>query len=710
MKNKILIFALAVCLVVVGAVVVVSAYEINNAPCNHNDYEFLDHKCEEYYDDTGYMPCHVQRVQCNVCDLQWQIGVAVDYEYLDCDQEACGYTATCNSCGEDWVYVKNHNFVNGVCTLCAYECEHAFGDDFKCDFCDLYDCGHNNLVYKAFQYNDLQHQVAPCCGTCGILYDVGVYENHSFYNGKCSCGLEVCTHDAVYNETVGKGSSDGHFVYQSCSICGDEMGDYFQAHDDKIDTYNTYVFSSIIDHIVEKRCEDCGEVISTSNDPHIIRNGECLFCDYVCQHSWSNGVCTICHKLCAHNVTYRLFEGGKYGLSDEYYCTICGISHVRFNSLYGNINYYKRANYVGAWNDKLSGVQVDFTGNIVSAYQRFTVNDFPYNSSATITLVGGFQFTERVNLIKNSRYAVLRVRYSDVELLELDLYTSKSENKNVPSDKMSAFRPIKLQGVPEGEFVNLVIDLQDFSPKVTNYDIKSTDTYSHMRALLCAVFENANGYIDIEYFALCDNLAEVDKCVSYSYDNFYDSYYLYDNSKWKNVTFTHDYSKNSSGSLPNNCISCGWHCPHKDWHYVCHTSTTYHRIYKKCEFCPWDYDWTAKIPHIFTGNVNDCTEPLCNYHCDHVFVGTSCGKCGWSCDHRYEKGHIKCVDCSNIVFINDSQNVENGFANLIGSIYDGQATIFFSMLDYDIWGVNLAGIFISLVAIGISIFVLKKVL
>ena len=57
---------------------------------------------------------------------------------------------------------------------------------------------------------------------------------------------------------------------------------------------------------------------------------------------------------------------------------------------------------------------------------------------------------------------------------------------------------------------------------------------------------------------------------------------------------------------------------------------------------------------------------------------------------------------------NDSVNA--GFVNLFAAIYDAQAQVFFGMLGYEILGVNIAGLVIAIVALGILAFILKKVI
>ena len=54
--------------------------------------------------------------------------------------------------------------------------------------------------------------------------------------------------------------------------------------------------------------------------------------------------------------------------------------------------------------------------------------------------------------------------------------------------------------------------------------------------------------------------------------------------------------------------------------------------------------------------------------------------------------------------------VNDGFYKLVTSIYDGQVNVFYSLLGYEILGVNIASMLIALIGFAIVIFVLKKVL
>jgi len=416
-----------------------------------------------------------------------------------------------------------------------------------------------------------------------------------------------------------------------------------------------------------------------------------------------------CEYVCPHNISLKKIVLDIVGMADQYYCTDCSMVFATFNNVEDSVNFHKRPTFVKTWNDVLGPVQftTNDSGANVGVYQRFTNADYSYNANASITLVGGFQYPVSVGEVTNGRYAVLRVRYADIKYLELDLWTGKEFVKNLPSTSMSAFANINISAVPQGEWVNLVVDLSKFTPHNNVYDITSTDVYTYMRAILCPTFTSADGYIDIDYFAICNDMAEVDRCLSYSYGDYYGDYYMYSGTKFKRVANSHHFYS-ASGDLKRDCVYCGWRCPHTDYTVKYHTSSKLHSTYKMCDFCPWDFDWVRE-PHYFTDNTVKCTDEHCTFTCNHFFVNSVCSKCGWNCEHRFERGHIKCVSCGSIVTISQSENVENGFINLIGSIYDGQATIFFSMLDYDIWGVNLAGFIISLISLGIAIFVLKKV-
>ena len=83
--------------------------------------------------------------------------------------------------------------------------------------------------------------------------------------------------------------------------------------------------------------------------------------------------------------------------------------------------------------------------------------------------------------------------------------------------------------------------------------------------------------------------------------------------------------------------------------------------------------------------------------------------CEWSCKHTHPDGSIKCSNCGYYVDY-EGYNDPAGFQALFTAIYDAQANTFFKMLGYKILGVDVAGLIVSVIALAIVIWLLKKVL
>lgn len=164
------------------------------------------------------------------------------------------------------------------------------------------------------------------------------------------------------------------------------------------------------------------------------------------------------------------------------------------------------------------------------------------------------------------------------------------------------------------------------------------------------------------------------------------------------------------------CTGCNIPCVHTDFTIV-GTSSNTHRIL--CSIC----GGTADITHIFNGLTTPCDVcgyrcthewkesvcVLCNYPCPHVYVGGTCSICKYRClNHEYDDRGV-CSVCGGIKQV-ATEGFEVGFVNLFSAIYDAQANTFFSLLGYEIMGINIANLIIAVVGLGIIAFALKKVM
>ena len=144
------------------------------------------------------------------------------------------------------------------------------------------------------------------------------------------------------------------------------------------------------------------------------------------------------------------------------------------------------------------------------------------------------------------------------------------------------------------------------------------------------------------------------------------------------------------------CTNCGYSCSHS----FCLTSQTfvntfYHEDLYDCSIC--DYSYIDIQQHVFAfGDIQgDNADDYKCEHCKHYVI---------IAENYYEIGYNQgLVDGADM----DSGSIAEGF---VFGIYDGMTNTFFSMLGYEILGVNIAQLIISLIAIALVVFVVKKVI
>ena len=140
----------------------------------------------------------------------------------------------------------NHNYENGTCTICGYDCDHYDYVDTVCTECGTV-CTH---VY------DVEKEEGICL-ECGY-----VCEHAEFKDGTCVTCSTVCKHE---------------YENGDCTIC------------DVVCAHPTYE---------NGECTTC-DVVCTHPT---YENGECTTCDVVCAHpTYENSICTVCNMECQHN-------------------------------------------------------------------------------------------------------------------------------------------------------------------------------------------------------------------------------------------------------------------------------------------------------------------------------------------------------------------------------------------------------------------------
>jgi len=249
-----------------------------------------------------------------------------DHDYKIDKEEATQtqHWEKCTKCG-DKTNTDKHNFVNGVCTVCEYQCkhtyedkkdetyhwkectncknvtdkaEHDFDEDGECDCGEKEDteeepCKHPNTPID--KKDEEEHWKE--CPDCGEEIP-GTRKPHDFGDdGECGCGEkedteeEPCKHP---NTPIDKKDEKQH--WKECPDCGEEIPGTRKTHD----------FGD------DGEC-DCGEKEKTEPEPckHIVtkpHNDEthhwntCQKCGEVLnkeEHKYENGICS-CGTKCTH--------------------------------------------------------------------------------------------------------------------------------------------------------------------------------------------------------------------------------------------------------------------------------------------------------------------------------------------------------------------------------------------------------------------------
>ena len=602
----------------------------------------------------------------------------------------------CNHCElVESITTQEHIYLNSKCSVCGFICSHkSFDTDGHCNYCD-YQCSHSSFDVTYTYLGNNKHNYLKKCSVC----------SKEFVNSTVDCSYNQSADQKTATCKRCEHSHTHTYVNGICSDCS-----YSCAHPSFDVTY-TYLGNN--KHNDLKKCSVCSkEFINATvdclyNQSADQKTATCKDCEHSHTHTYVNGICSDCSYPCAH-----VFAFGSFSYDDIYedwtyydcfWCMACNGSYADVRNMSDSVPYFNRFFDNGLWNMESGGFEFTKKGDVVLPYRRFTIADFNNNlqHSASVNLIGGTNFLVDVGSIEYSRYFVVRLRYKDIEKFEFDIEGRNVYNGEfVSTTTMRVISQMYISTLPEDEWINIVIDIGSEAGYSHDKYSSSVESYKYMRMLLCFQYASADGYVDIDFAALAQNEAQIDKLCSITYgEQSTSSYYLYDGS-FTLKTQTHSFSNEK-------CLYCNYQCPH----------TSYSRIpYYDKEFCGYDEACTvcdkvivgaSRNPHDFSGNSSKCQN--CEYQCFHKFVNGYCKNCGWHCEHHYEGGHIKCTFCG-MYWQSPAVQVNDGFYKLVTSIYDGQVNVFYSLLGYEILGVNIASMLIALIGFAIVIFVLKKVL
>ena len=140
---------------------------------------------------------------------------------------------------------------------------------------------------------------------------------------------------------------------------------------------------------------------------HDYENGECKYCDEVCEHSWTDGVCTVCTMACEHT-SYK-----------DLLCETCGqTAPTTYNA--GNTATSAKAYYefdLNAWQTQTDGFEYDVatsaggkTGNFLKLFVGVKSGSSTPPSWMGITIAPDITLAQ-LNALQSAGYKNLSVDY-----------------------------------------------------------------------------------------------------------------------------------------------------------------------------------------------------------------------------------------------------------------------------------------------------------
>lgn len=201
-------------------------------------------------------------------------------------------------CNTTVVAEEGHEWSNGVCTECLYECRHSGGTATctQAAICQL--CGKeygginpaNHTGSVIYVRTETTHEAYYYCCNKVVVAE----ERHHWRNGVCSECDYVCVHFG------GSATCTNGAV---CEVCGEKYG---EADPEK--HTGTKVWTALNESKHEQKYSCCGKVTVESSD-----------------HTWVNGVCSECGYSCKHS-------GGTATCTEKATCEICGEKYGKVDS------------------------------------------------------------------------------------------------------------------------------------------------------------------------------------------------------------------------------------------------------------------------------------------------------------------------------------------------------------------------------------------
>ena len=192
-------------------------------------------------------------------------------------------------CGAYSTNVEAHNWEDGHCSVCGYDCIHTGGNatctqKAVCDICHI-EYGEinadNHTGTEEWTQTVTEHEKKyDCCGKVTLEK-----ESHKWKDGVC----EVCNYACVHS-----GGEANCTKGAVCENCGKEYTEKNLANHSGNEVWKQTAETH------QKKYDCCGADITNEED-HIWVDGHCSVCGYDCIHTGGNATCTqkavcdICH-------------------------------------------------------------------------------------------------------------------------------------------------------------------------------------------------------------------------------------------------------------------------------------------------------------------------------------------------------------------------------------------------------------------------------
>ena len=240
-------------------------------------------------------------------------------------------------CGAYSTNVEAHNWEDGHCSVCGYDCIHTGGNatctqKAVCDICHI-EYGEinadNHTGTEEWTQTATEHEKKyDCCGK--VTVEKG---NHNWKDGTCEvCGY-VCVHSG------GEANCTKGAV---CENCGKEYTEKNLANHSGNEVWEQTAETH------QKKYDCCGADI-TNVEAHIWKDGVCKVCNYQCGHTGGNAtcvkkaLCTICgEEYGTYNMSIHedlhLVAAKEATMTDEgnieyWYCNACDRYYIRQDGL-----------------------------------------------------------------------------------------------------------------------------------------------------------------------------------------------------------------------------------------------------------------------------------------------------------------------------------------------------------------------------------------